>query len=149
MGYQLCEERLVWGVGFSEMQWLKHKAFLSEKYVGYVTRQRRLIKSSSRQQCEAMQQPFSLSDTPLTEAVETSVTDIKAGRVTNQLVTFPRRPAPLETMTISLIANQSLSRDSNFHYHINKRSQSCKIWGFHGGDYEEWCLLGCYAVWLL
>jgi hypothetical protein len=25
----------------------------------------------------------------------------------------------------------------------------CKISGFHGGDYEEWCLLGCYAVWLL
>jgi hypothetical protein len=25
----------------------------------------------------------------------------------------------------------------------------CKIWGFHGGDYEEWRLLGCYAVWLL
>jgi hypothetical protein len=25
----------------------------------------------------------------------------------------------------------------------------CKIWGFHGRDYEEWCLLGCYAVWLL
>jgi hypothetical protein len=24
-----------------------------------------------------------------------------------------------------------------------------KILGFHGGDYEEWCLLGCYAVWLL
>jgi hypothetical protein len=24
----------------------------------------------------------------------------------------------------------------------------CKIWGFQGGDYEEWCLLGCYAVWL-
>jgi hypothetical protein len=21
----------------------------------------------------------------------------------------------------------------------------CKIWGFHGGDYEEWCLLGCYT----
>jgi hypothetical protein len=25
----------------------------------------------------------------------------------------------------------------------------CKIWGFHSGNYEEWCLLGCYAVWLL
>jgi hypothetical protein len=25
----------------------------------------------------------------------------------------------------------------------------CKIWGFHGGDYEEWCLVGCYAAWLL
>jgi hypothetical protein len=23
---------------------------------------------------------------------------------------------------------------------------SCKIWSFHGGDYEEWRLLGCYAV---
>jgi hypothetical protein len=26
---------------------------------------------------------------------------------------------------------------------------TCKIWGFHCGDYEEWHLLGCYAVWLL
>jgi hypothetical protein len=25
----------------------------------------------------------------------------------------------------------------------------CKISGFHGNDYEEWRLLGCYAVWLL
>jgi hypothetical protein len=25
----------------------------------------------------------------------------------------------------------------------------CKIWGFHDGDYEEWRLLGRYAVWLL
>jgi hypothetical protein len=25
----------------------------------------------------------------------------------------------------------------------------CKIWGFHSGDYEEWCLLGCYTVWRL
>jgi hypothetical protein len=24
-----------------------------------------------------------------------------------------------------------------------------KTWGFHGGDYEEWRLLGCYGVWLL
>jgi hypothetical protein len=24
-----------------------------------------------------------------------------------------------------------------------------KIWGFHGGNYEEFRLLGCYAVWLL
>jgi hypothetical protein len=23
------------------------------------------------------------------------------------------------------------------------------ICGFHGGDYEEWRLLGCYDVWLL
>jgi hypothetical protein len=25
----------------------------------------------------------------------------------------------------------------------------CRIWGFHGSNYEEWRLLGCYAMWLL
>jgi hypothetical protein len=34
-------------------------------------------------------------------------------------------------------------------FYLNTTLQDCKIWGFHGGDYEEWCLLGCYAVWLL
>jgi hypothetical protein len=29
------------------------------------------------------------------------------------------------------------------------RINACKIWGFHGGDYEEWRLMGCYVVWLL
>jgi hypothetical protein len=29
------------------------------------------------------------------------------------------------------------------------RLMLCKISGFHGGDYEECRLLGCYAVWLL
>jgi hypothetical protein len=24
----------------------------------------------------------------------------------------------------------------------------CEIWGFHGGDYEEWFLLGWYAAWI-
>jgi hypothetical protein len=28
------------------------------------------------------------------------------------------------------------------------KKKTSKISGFHGGDYEEWCLLGCYAVWL-
>jgi hypothetical protein len=27
--------------------------------------------------------------------------------------------------------------------------ERCKIWDFHGGDYEERCLLEWYAVWLL
>jgi hypothetical protein len=26
---------------------------------------------------------------------------------------------------------------------------TCKVWGFHGGDYEGCCHLGCNAVWLL
>jgi hypothetical protein len=25
-------------------------------------------------------------------------------------------------------------------------SELCKILGFHGGDYKEWCLLGCHAM---
>jgi hypothetical protein len=35
-------------------------------------------------------------------------------------------------------------------YPINMRQTvlHCKISGFHGSDYEEWHLLGCYAVWL-
>jgi hypothetical protein len=32
---------------------------------------------------------------------------------------------------------------------IKKEIQLCKIWSIHGGDYDEWRLLGCYAVWLL
>jgi hypothetical protein len=28
---------------------------------------------------------------------------------------------------------------------LNKKGTLCKIWGFHGGDYEECCLLGCGA----
>jgi hypothetical protein len=24
-----------------------------------------------------------------------------------------------------------------------------KIWGLHSSDYEELCILACYAVWLL
>jgi hypothetical protein len=28
------------------------------------------------------------------------------------------------------------------------RLMLCKILGFHGGDYEECCLLGCEAMWL-
>jgi hypothetical protein len=31
----------------------------------------------------------------------------------------------------------------------SKDDKESKISGFHGGDYEEWCLLGCYAVRLL
>jgi hypothetical protein len=32
---------------------------------------------------------------------------------------------------------------------IQLNSYLFKNWGFHGGDYEEWRLLGCYVVWLL
>jgi hypothetical protein len=30
----------------------------------------------------------------------------------------------------------------------SSRSMLCKIWGFHGDDYEECRLVGCWAVWL-
>jgi hypothetical protein len=33
-------------------------------------------------------------------------------------------------------------------YIMYKQNIKCKIWGFHGGDYEESCLLRCYALWL-
>jgi hypothetical protein len=29
---------------------------------------------------------------------------------------------------------------------LDRSDSVCKIWDFHGGDYEEYRLLGCYAV---
>jgi hypothetical protein len=36
----------------------------------------------------------------------------------------------------------------SFGNHINGGDEftSCKIGGYHGGDYEEWRCLGCYAA---
>jgi hypothetical protein len=42
-----------------------------------------------------------------------------------------------------------LAKSIQFQRYESKSELICKIRGFHGGDYEEWCLLGCYAVWLL
>jgi hypothetical protein len=41
--------------------------------------------------------------------------------------------------------------ETTFNFQGSKSESCCvsKIWGFHGGDYKEWCILGCYAVWLL
>jgi hypothetical protein len=62
-------------------------------------------------------------------------------------------------LTVSAIVMQT----QHLHIHINVQSYCflkyfvilhiskwhCKIRGFHGSDYEECRLLGCYAVWLL
>jgi hypothetical protein len=34
-------------------------------------------------------------------------------------------------------------------YNITTIGEQSKILGFHGGDYEECRILGCYDVWLL
>jgi hypothetical protein len=50
----------------------------------------------------------------------------------------------------TVIMSQSLIAYSRGRFYLlTDINMLCKIWGFHGGDYEEWCLLGCYAVWLL
>jgi hypothetical protein len=50
---------------------------------------------------------------------------------------------------MTFISMAFLMSESCSGYAQAKQEHICKIWGFHGGDYEEWCLLGCYAVWLL
>jgi hypothetical protein len=45
--------------------------------------------------------------------------------------------------------NQCIHFWDSWHILNSNVVSDCKIWGFHDGDYEEWCLLGCYAVWLL
>jgi hypothetical protein len=47
---------------------------------------------------------------------------------------------------------QNLIRTSQETYYVSATKPSllmlCKISGFHGGEYEECCLLLCYEVWL-
>jgi hypothetical protein len=31
---------------------------------------------------------------------------------------------------------------------VHTKTIQCRIWGFHGGDYEEFRLLGCGAMWV-
>jgi hypothetical protein len=50
-------------------------------------------------------------------------------------------------MAVKLSALLAGRQDNGFVNYNHKIS--CKILGFHGGDYEDWCLLGCYALWLL
>jgi hypothetical protein len=33
-----------------------------------------------------------------------------------------------------------------FVFHVDSRNNSGRIWGSHGGEYEDGCLLGCSAV---
>jgi hypothetical protein len=34
-------------------------------------------------------------------------------------------------------------------FHHEQFILECKIWDFHGGGYEEYCVLGYYAMWHL
>jgi hypothetical protein len=61
-------------------------------------------------------------------------------------------PLSLPVMRVKF-TDTTLRQSSN---HLSESPKKCKfetmwnqIWGFHGGDYEEWCLLGWYAMWLL
>jgi hypothetical protein len=64
----------------------------------------------------------------------------------------------LFTKLFANFKRQSFWYDTNKNWRIGewihlrkamKIEKTCKIWGLHGGDYEEWRLLGCYAMWLL
>jgi hypothetical protein len=48
---------------------------------------------------------------------------------------------PAEVKCLSSLEHRQAPNSPNFLFG--------KMWSFHGGDYEEWRLLGSYAVWLL
>jgi hypothetical protein len=51
---------------------------------------------------------------------------------------------------VSVILKWSMTfRIWNYSCPQERGTFSGEIGGFHRSDYEEWCLLGCYAVWLL
>jgi hypothetical protein len=81
-------------------------------------------------------------------------------------IVWPSRISPFLSWTYPNINDKMPAKDKNFCCALQKKlawtvmiciqevtgsnfDKGCKIWGFHGGDYEEWCLLGCYAMWLL
>jgi hypothetical protein len=45
-------------------------------------------------------------------------------------------------------SHSSLIRNSRPFWNKLTVNYLFKIWGFHGDDYEEYCLLGCSTVWL-
>jgi hypothetical protein len=52
---------------------------------------------------------------------------------------FPPPSPPPPPTPVDVLASRDCRNDRPFR----------KTWGSHGGEYEEWRLLGCYAVWLL
>jgi hypothetical protein len=57
-------------------------------------------------------------------------------------------PNATKQPTLQSIINRG-ANNNRYSNIVKSKEPPCKIWGFHGGDYEEWRLLGCYAVWLL
>jgi hypothetical protein len=73
------------------------------------------------------------------------------GKPTLSLVSLSVLPN-LSELSFSLFVETDFSKcDLSRGLHSQGRRQRTvyKIWGFHGGDYEEWCVLGCHTVWLL
>jgi hypothetical protein len=48
---------------------------------------------------------------------------------------------------LQLLNFQALLPEHQFCKQLPTNDNIWKIWDFHGGDYEEWCLLECYVVW--
>jgi hypothetical protein len=44
---------------------------------------------------------------------------------------------------------QKINTNGNMQVRKNEQRNNCKIWGFHGSDYDDYNLLGDDAVWLL
>jgi hypothetical protein len=78
------------------------------------------------------------------------------GQVSSQYFSFPCHSfipltAPLSSPSIIQgWYNRSINVRSNSALgYTQAKMKKSKISGFHGGDYEEWRILGYYAVWLL
>jgi hypothetical protein len=96
---------------------------------------------------------FQLSHTKQTgtslDLTELSVIKLKLTQEysgTNKLETF-------DQMHFAFFAEVRISVHTltvaNSCWKLDSHVSTCKIWGSHGGDYEEWCLLGSYAARLL
>jgi hypothetical protein len=86
------------------------------------------------------------SNSVLVSIAELNVTQLLCSKDTYRVRRLPNPPATREKYNTVLL-NLNRNRPKILIHEDMRQHTSIK--GFHGGDYEEWRLLECYAVWLL
>jgi hypothetical protein len=68
-----------------------------------------------------------------------------------EVVSYSLRPGitPGRFLELGPVSGRTDRRNLMPEEGLGKLKQTCKISGFLGGDYEEWCILGYYTEWLL
>jgi hypothetical protein len=80
----------------------------------------------------------------------TKIREYKVSQQPEDKIWFLQEPHGVTTQKTPFFIVTAVKTSNLTRYgRVLKNCLCCMSWGFHGGDYEECRLLGCYAVWLL